>query len=495
MYILLRPGPYTCAEWDFGGLPSWFLKYDDIKVRSYDQKYLSYVERYIKRLSEIVVSKQITNGGPIIMVQIENEFGLLNRIDHAYIDYLQKLWIEVGIIVPFYTADGLSIAAQTNGHVIGGAIGLDSGTTDWSYKMATSVDSKVVSFSSETYPGWLTHWGEQWARKSTDDAYNEIKFILDYGKSFSIYVVHGGTNFGFWAGANDENKGYQPHVTSYDYDAPLTENGNTTDKYYALRNLIKNYVTEPMPDVPEPIKSMQIPKVDMKVFTTIWDNEPIANYAEFPKFFEFFDQFSGAMIYRTNLTQKTSGNLEIQGLKDYALVFVDDVFIGTLDRSQAIFNIALPDTGKIFSKLEIVVEGMGRINFGSQMIDRKGINGNVTLDGNVVSGWAMINLPFDDSFVANLKERSNKNEVKKQGVIFKGSFFLDVTADSFIDVSQWEKGMVFVNGKNLGRYWNIGPQYRLYCPASYFKQGENIILILDFHLTSQSYITGQKILK
>ena len=176
------------------------------------------------------------------MVQIENEFGFYGN-DHSYLDYLKKLWVELGIQVPFYTADNPWIIYVADRHLDGAAIGLDAGNSRLTYAAAYLVDHSVVSFSSETYPGWLTHWGEKWAGKRTQDICIEIKFILDYGKSFSLYMIHGGTNWAFWAGANDGDKGYQPHITSYDYDAPVTENGNATEKYFALRELIAKYVT------------------------------------------------------------------------------------------------------------------------------------------------------------------------------------------------------------------------------------------------------------
>ena len=494
LLVLLRPGPYACAEWDYGGFPHWLLKYDDVKVRSFDKKYLSYVEKYFRKLAEIITPLQITNGGPVVMVQLENEFGSYGT-DHPYIAYLQKLWLELGVTVPFYSADGAWIEAISSGHVPGAAIGLDSGNSKDAYAAATQVDPTVVSFSSETYPGWLTHWGENWAGRGTQDICNEVQFILDFGKSVSLYVVHGGSNFGFWAGANDGDKGYQPHVTSYDYDAPISENGVPTEKFFALKNVIAKYAKEPIPSPPEAIKTISIDKVQLDVFSSIWEDfaGKLSFMSDYPKFFEFFDQQSGLIIYRTTLTNgKTSGKLHVDGLGDYALVFVDDVFLGTLDRVQAVFDIEIPQTGKNQSKLEIVVEGMGRINFGHQMTDRKGIKGNVTLDGVVLKVWEMIRLPLDDEFMGKVEQGQN---FKKQGVFFKGKFVLGEVGDTFINVSQWQKGIVFVNGKNLGRYWKIGPQFRLYCPASVLKQGENVVLILDLHMMSGSFVTGEKSLK
>lgn len=303
LFVLLRPGPYSCAEWDFGGFPHWLLKYFDIKVRSFDKRYLSYVEIYFKRLVEIIKPFQSTNNGPIVMVQLENEFGSYGT-DHPYISYLQKLWLELGITVPFYSADGAWVEAISSGHVGGAEIGLDSGSSKDAYIAAQQVDTTVVAFSSESYPGWLTHWGEQWAGRGTQEICNEVQFILDYGKSFSLYVVHGGSNFGFWAGANDGNKGYQPHVTSYDYDAPITQNGVATEKYFALRTLISKYSKLTIPDPPEAIKMITIEKVQLEEFSSIWSDfaRTLNHRSEYPKFFEYFDQFSGLIIYKTYLT-------------------------------------------------------------------------------------------------------------------------------------------------------------------------------------------------
>ena len=494
LLVLLRPGPFECAEWDFGGLPLWLLKYEDLRVRTFDKRYLNYVEIYFRKLAEIITPLQITNGGPVVMVQLENEYGSYGT-DHTYIAYLQKLWVELGVTVPFYSADVARNYSIASGHVPGAAIGLDAGISVDAYTAASQVDSTVVSFSSETYPGWLTHWGERWAGKTIQEICNEVQFIFDSGKSFSLYMVHGGTNFGFWAGANYGVRGYTAHITSYDYDAPISENGVPTEKFFALKNIIAKYVKNPIPLPPDPIPTISIDKVQLDVFSSIWENfaMKLMFMSDYPQFFEFFDQQSGLIIYRTNLTNgKTSGKLSVSGLADYALVFLDDVFLGTLDRTHSVFEIDIPQTGKNQSKLEIVVEGMGRINSGHQMTDRKGIKGNVTLDGVVLKGWEMIRLPLDDEFMGKVEQGHN---FKKQGVFFKGKFVLGEVGDTFIDVSQWEKGIVFVNGKNLGRYWKIGPQFRLYCPASVLRIGQNEVLILDLQLMSGSYVTGEKSLK
>ena len=242
LWVLLRPGPYVCAEWDFGGLPAWLLKTPDIKLRCLDPVYMQAVTRYIKKLSTLVAPLQISKGGPILMVQVENEYGSYGN-DQQYIATLAKLWRSNGINVPFYTADGPTAFMLEAGAIDGAAIGLDSGSSEQDFKEAQKHNPNVPAFSSESYPGWLTHWGEKWARPDTAGLLKEIKFLLDTKRSVNFYVAHGGTNFGYWAGANAfKPTEYQPDITSYDYDAPISEDGSPKPKFFALRNLIGKYV-------------------------------------------------------------------------------------------------------------------------------------------------------------------------------------------------------------------------------------------------------------
>lgn len=219
MWVLLRPGPYVCAEWEFGGLPPYLLRIPDIKVRCMDPRYMAATARYVKALAEQVKGLQVTNGGPILMVQVENEYGSFGN-DRQYLYKLKELWEQNGINVPFYTADGPVSALLEAGTVPGAAIGLDSGSSEGDFAAAGKQNPDVPSFSSESYPGWLTHWGEKWARPDKAGIVKEVKFLMDTKRSFNLYVIHGGTNFGFTAGANSGGKGYEPDLTSYDYDAP-----------------------------------------------------------------------------------------------------------------------------------------------------------------------------------------------------------------------------------------------------------------------------------
>ena len=272
MWVLLRPGPYVCAEWDFGGLPSYLLKIPDIRIRCMDSRYMKAVTRYVSRLSKEIMPFQCTNGGPVLMVQIENEYGSYGN-DRNYLKALKQLWLQNGITVPFYTADGPTPYMLEAGSLEGAAIGLDSGGNEKDFDQASKQNSEVPSFSSETYPGWLTHWGEKWARPDTNGLKKEVEFLLKNRKSFNLYVIHGGTNFGFMAGANAFSPTqYQPDITSYDYDAPINEQGRPTAKYFMLRRLIQQYADYTIPEIPSPISTIDIPSIELKRTLFNWNS-------------------------------------------------------------------------------------------------------------------------------------------------------------------------------------------------------------------------------
>jgi beta-galactosidase len=480
MWFILRPGPYTCAEWDFGGLPSYLLKTPDIKVRCMDAHYMKAVEKYIDVMAEIAKPLQVSNGGPILMLQVENEYGSYGN-DRIYMQTLAKMWKDRGINIPFYTSDGATPYMLEAGTLPGCAVGLDSGSDQECFDIASKAAPNSPAFSGETYPGWLTHWGEAWARPDTASLLKEIKFLMDNKKSFNFYVIHGGTNFGFTAGANSGGKGYQPDLTSYDYDAPINEQGQTTPKYHALRRLIGSYLPKKskLPAIPRPIKTVEIPTIAMQVFSSVWNNLPVAIPAVQPTTFEANDQNQGFMVYKTKLIGHKSGKLQVTEIHDYATVFLNGKYIGKLDRREGISSIELPVSDVKDPVLEILVEGMGHINFAQEIIDRKGITDRVTLNGMTLMNWEMFKLPMNETFITSLK--SSTNQMDKPGLFFNGSFELNDIADTYIDMSNYQKGIVWVNGHNLGRYWNIGPQTHLYCPACWLKKGTNEVLVFDLH--------------
>jgi hypothetical protein len=488
LWVLLRPGPYVCAEWDFGGLPPYLLRIPDLKVRCLDTRYMAAAERYIRALARVVKPLQASEGGPILMVQIENEYGSYGN-DRNYLERLRQVWQEAGIHMPFYTADGATTTMLEAGTLPGAAVGLDPGTSNAQFDLARRMNPGVPVFASEIYPGWLTHWGEQWQRPDIGPVLKQLQTLLDNHRSFNLYLVHGGTNFGFWAGANSGGKGYEPDVTSYDYDAPVNEQGRATAKYQALRELLGRYRTggAALPDIPAAIPAIAIPPVAMRAYASIWGNLPAPVASVQPRPMETFGQYHGLMVYETTLVGQKSGALLITELHDYATVFVDGHYIGKLDRRAGEQTIALPRTQNARPVLTILVEAMGRINFAQSMIDRKGITDRVTLGGMTLMNWRVYPLPLDDDFIARLPEGKVD---ERPGVFFRGSFDLTEPADTFLDLSGYRKGIVWVNGHNLGRYWDIGPQKRLYCPAPWLRAGRNEIVVLDLHQLEPATVAG-----
>ena len=490
LWVLLRPGPYVCAEWDWGGLPSYLLKIPDIKVRCRDPRYMSAVRRYVARLSKEIVPLQCDHGGPILMVQVENEYGSYAN-DQLYLKDLRKLWQTDGVTVPFYTADGPTDFMLEAGNLDGCAIGLDSGGSDADFAQAAKHNPNVPAFSSETYPGWLTHWKEAWQHPDTAGILREVGYLLAHHRSFNLYVIHGGTNFGFNAGANAFTPAqFQPDVTSYDYDAPINEQGRATPKYYALRALIQQYSARPLPEPPPPIPAMTIPAFTLQPYTSLWDHLPPAKSSPQPLPMEYFDQKSGMILYRTRLIGHKSGNLTITEPHDYALVFLNGKFIDTVFRDGGNWTVRLPKTDVKDPVLEILVESMGHINFAQYLIDRKGITDRVTLNGMTLMNWEIFNLPLTAPPTMAARSGPTSGSPLTRGIFFKGSFDLDSTADAYLDLSAFKKGVVWVNGHNLGRYWYVGPQQRLYCPAPWLKKGKNEVIVLDLHQQQAASIQG-----
>ncbi len=491
MWLILRPGPYVCAEWELGGIPPYLLRIPDIKLRCMDPRYMAAAERYISRLAEEIKPFLITQGGPLLMVQIENEYGSFGN-DRNYLLRLREVWNSKGLDVPTFTGDGPTTNMLEAGSLPGSAVGLDSGSRPAHFELANKMNPGVPVFSSETYPGWLTHWGEKWARPDTTGLLNEVRFLMDNKKSFNLYVIHGGTNFGYTAGANSGGKGYEPDVTSYDYDAPIDEQGKPTAKYLALRKLIESYLPKgkKLPEIPDPLPAIEIPAIGFSIFTSVWDNLPQPVNSVQPKPFEAYNQDYGFILYKTELVGHKKGKLTITDLHDYATVFLNGEYIGTLDRREGINTIEIPESKVEYPVLEIFVEAMGRINFAQYLIDRKGITDRVTLNGMTLMNWKVYNLPMNEKFIYDLRS-SGKNPGKK-GIFFKANFFIDKPGDTFLDMSNYKKGIVWVNGHNLGRYWEIGPQKRLFCPATWLREGANEIIIFDLHQTKPNIVVGMK---
>jgi beta-galactosidase len=499
MWVLLRPGPYVCGEWDLGGIPSYLLRYPDIRLRvdsATDPHYMAAATRYIDALIAQVKPLMIGNGGPILMVQVENEYGSYGS-DSAYIAEIRQLWIDGGIAGPFYTEDGLGQVEQNHTNVPGGAIALSGGDAP-SIASARKAFPTVPAMAGEVYPGWLTHWGDGSFPDPSDLTSTMTDFMT--GKlSFNLYMAHGGTSFGFWAGANADNLSgdFQPDVTSYDYSAPITEQGRTTPAYTNYRALIAKYAGNP-PAIPAAIPTITPASVTPKPYASLWDNLPSAVTSTNPQPFEMLGQDYGFALYRSTVANYAPGSLDIQWVHDYATVFVDGAYQGGFSRTLIPDAVAgklnvtnnndpLSLTASSGSTLDILVEGLGRTNYGQAIVDRKGILETVSLAGNQLTGWQIFSLPMSTAFVNGLKPL--RGNTSRPGVFFTATLNLSKVADTYLDLSAWTKGVVWVNGNNLGRYWGIGPQYRLYCPASWLRQGHNQIVVFDLHQTTSAPIS------
>ena len=508
MWVLFRPGPYVCGEWDFGGLPAYLLKEKDAKIRTIkDKNFMAAQTRYLKAIAKVAEPFRAQNGGPILMTQIENEHGSWPRKDPEYLRWLKDFWTKRGF-TPIYMSDG------AGDHFLRGmiypdkdvCIGLDPGQNDGAWRVANKYNPGVPVFSSETYPGWLRRWGEgNWTPTNLSGS---IKWYMETGRSFSVFPVHGGTNFGFTAGANNDPRtggDYHTDLTSYDYGSPINEQGNPTKEYHQYREIIGNALKgkEKLPPIPKPIPSIEIKDFTPRFFANLRDNTetfPFRNGGKFKDapYFEVFGQNQGLAFYRTRVPAGAAGTLDFDGIHDYAHIYLDGKLIATVDRRMKKQPVAVPAREKA-SELEIMVEGMGHINYGGKMeSDRKGIVGEVRLDGKALKNWTVVPKTLSADSVAGAKKAESQDK-SVPGGHFRGTFNLSKVGDTFLDMSKWGKGVLYVNGHNLGRYWSqtmdgkpVGPQLRLYCPAPFLKRGKNVVDIVEFELSEPRPIRGCK---
>jgi len=489
LWVLLRPGPYVCAEWEFGGYPAWLLKERDMKVRSQDPRFLAAAAKYMRKLGEQLAPLQITRGGPILMVQAENEYGSFGS-DHVYMQKVLDMDRAAGFDVPFFTADGGG-NMMAGGHLPDVLPGLNGGSGKNIMKEIGKYRPTGPWFVPEDYPGWLDHWGEPHARTGIDGLVRETEWKLTNNVSFCFYMIYGGTNFGFMNGANYGGN-FQPQPTSYDYDAPIDEMGRPTAKYFALRKLLAQHLApgERLPDVPAPTPLIAIPKIELGESASVFANLGKPTKSETPLSFEDLDQSYGYVLYRSKLAGPMRATLQINPLRDYAVVYVDGKRVAMLDRRYKQDSVVLDITAP-FAQLDILVENGGRVNYGSQLTsNRKGIPGSVTLDGRELTGWEMFKLPFDKA--PKLTPSRISGAMGVAPYLAHGTFELAQTGDTFLDLRGWGKGIVMVNGHNLGRFWHIGPQQTLYCPGVWLKKGKNEIVVFEQIKDGIRSVTGLK---
>jgi beta-galactosidase len=476
LWVVLRPSPYACAEWEFGGYPWWLLKNPDLKVRSKDPQFINAYTAYIKNLAKELVPLQVTHGGNILMIQIENEYGSYSD-DKSYMELNRQIFHDAGFDGVLFTCDG---ADQMPKGYLPGILPTVNGLED---PVAVKAlinkyhNGKGPYYVAEWYPGWFDHWGEKHAKVSATGSAKTLDKILAAGISINMYMFHGGTTRGFMNGANmNVKEPYAPQVSSYDYDAPLDEAGNPTEKYFKFREVISKYLPAgiTLPPVPVKKKTIAINNITLDKVSKVFENLPSPSISPVPQAFEDLDQAYGFVLYRTNIS--AGGLLKVKELRDYATVYLNGKQVGTLDRRIKKDSLLLNNVPK-GATLDILVENNGRINYGPYLTDnRHGITKEVTIDQKPLSQWKQYRLPFSD--LEGLKF-STKAVAQMQPATYKGSFVLDAPGDTYLDMHNFGKGFVFLNGYNLGKYWEIGPQQTIYIPSVWLKKGKNEIVVFD----------------
>lgn len=493
MYVIVRPGPYVCAEWEMGGLPWWLLKKEDVQLRTLDPYYMERVGIFMKEVGKQLADLQVTRGGNIIMVQVENEYGSYG-IDKPYVSAIRDLVKEAGFTdVPLFQCDWSSNFTNNALDDLLWTVNFGTGANiDEQFKKLKELRPETPLMCSEFWSGWFDHWGRKHETRDAATMVGGIKDMLDRNISFSLYMTHGGTTFGWWGGAN--NPAYSAMCSSYDYDAPISEAGWTTPKYFQLRDLLKNYLPEgeTLPEPPAPYDVIEIPAITEWKAAPVFSNLPEPNVSEDIKPMEFFNQGWGTILYRNVLGQDIDGTLQINEVHDWAQVFADGKLLGRLDRRKGEFSLKLNGKLKKGTQLDILVEAMGRVNFDKSIHDRKGITDNVvasTSKGDIeLKNWEIFSLPPFYEFVNNKKyEKAGK---VSGPCYYKAEFNLSKVGDTFLDMQKWGKGMVWVNGHAMGRFWEIGPQQTLFMPGCWLNEGKNEIIVLDLMGPSETVVKG-----
>lgn len=491
MYVIVRPGPYVCAEWEMGGLPWWLLKKKDIRLRERDPYFLERVKIFEQKVGEQLAPLTIQNGGPIIMVQVENEYGSYGE-DKPYISEIRDCLRGIyGDKLTLFQCDWSSNFEKNGLDDLVWTMNFGTGANiDHEFARLKQLRPNAPLMCSEFWSGWFDKWGANHETRPAKDMVDGMDEMLSKNISFSLYMTHGGTSFGHWAGAN--SPGFAPDVTSYDYDAPINEYGGTTEKFFQLRKMMQKYSKTPLPAIPaRPANMINIPAFEMREHADILlgadslvMNSPLRTMEE-------LNQGWGSMVYITSLPEiDTPSVLTLNDGHDFAQIFIDSTYIGKIDRVRNEKSLLLPAVKK-GQELKILIEAMGRINFGRAIKDYKGITESVTLstdkDGHELiwnlKRWDIFTIP--DSYAAAKKALDTAKRDSLTKMVFKGSgyyrgyFNLRRVGDTFLNMENWGKGQVYVNGHAVGRFWSIGPQQTLYVPGCWLKKGKNEVVVLD----------------
>ena len=545
MYVIVRPGPYVCAEWEMGGLPWWLLKKKDIKLRERDPYFMERVKIFEEKVGEQLRPLTIQNGGPIIMMQVENEYGSYGE-DKPYVSEIRDCLRGIyGKELALFQCDWSSNFEKNGLDDLTWTMNFGTGANiDEQFRRLGEVRPNAPKMCSEFWSGWFDKWGARHETRPAKDMVEGMDEMLSKGISFSLYMTHGGTSFGHWAGAN--SPGFAPDVTSYDYDAPINEWGLATPKFWELRKMMEKYSSNKLPSVPNPpMKIITVPKFELTEFAplfngfdwkyTWWEHEEEA-HGDRPKTFEELNMGWGAVLYTTRLPDipqlgnnlsTTQSTLTLDA-HDFTQVFINGKYMGKIDRVKNEKTLTLPPI-KQGQELQILVEGMGRINFGRAIKDFKGLVSKPTITTSISSHvggvdkteitytpnqWECMRIPDDyEVAVKALEEQKTKPTTREklnepvigrgyryatdsEDLIFgrgyyRGYFDLKKVGDTFLNFETWGKGQVWVNGHALGRIWSIGPQQTLYVPGCWLKKGKNEVIVLDIVGPEQAVTWGQ----
>ena len=511
MYVIVRPGPYVCAEWEMGGMPWWLLKKKDIRLREQDPYFMQRVEIFEKEVGKQLAPLTIQNGGPIIMVQVENEYGSYGK-DKPYVSAIRDIVRKSGFDkVSLFQCDWSSNFLNNGLDDLTWTMNFGTGANiDQQFKRLGEVRPNAPKMCSEFWSGWFDKWGARHETRPAKDMVEGMDEMLSKGISFSLYMTHGGTSFGHWAGAN--SPGFQPDVTSYDYDAPINEWGLATPKFYELQKMMAKYNDgKKLPAVPKaPMQIIKVPEFKFTEYKPLSYGIGKEKESNAPQSFEDMNMGWGTMVYETQVPAIEGISTLTGEFHDFAQVYVNGKYVGKIDRVKNEKSLELPAMPQ-GAQLTIVVEGMGRINFGRAIKDYKGIIGNISVTSQTPYGettitpslWTQTAIP--DDYQAAVRALSGKSGVdkdiqeanaflqkhgkegnikdytwmdKKSGY-YRGYFNLSKVGDTFINMEAFGKGQVYVNGHALGRFWQIGPQQTLYLPGCWLKKGKNEVIVLD----------------
>jgi len=481
MWAILRPGPYCCAEVDYGGIPYWTLKYPDVKIRTNDPKYVEWSKKYIEQVYKQVGDLQVTKGGPLIMVAIENEYSNGQPTSNDYMVSLQKIFQDVGFDVPMFTCDP---QPEPQSRLLPGVMAQQNGLSNRGGAQLLNDLGDFPVYVPEVYTAWFLGWGqkpvnEYVSRSPLRSIVTRLTTLLDNNYSFCLYMFFGGTNYGF----NDGAVYFQSLVTSYEYGAPIDEAGRTTEKFRAIRDLLSTRTNRKLPEPPADPVVVDLPAIKFSEQEPLLSTLPAqpTKVADKTLSMEDLDQAYGFIDYRKKFDDGLKGVLELKNSSDYTIVMVNGKTVGEAYRGLG------PDSSKITlnqdgpATLDILVYNLGRIsvilNDRTQVYARKGLLGGAALDGKDLTGWEMYSLPYESGPGKFQAATASANGP----AFYHSTFTVAKVGGTFLDMRNWSFGVVWINGHNLGRFWDRGPVRTLFVPGEWLKKGENDITVLELH--------------